>query len=223
MKSTIQVYATFDCETTGLKSRSHYYTPKGKKEPVQGNAGIIEIAICPMNGELEDLPEYNSGIISLAEDREINQGALDANGISREQIKNGKDPKEVAHEIKNYFKKLNKTANKIILCGHNIDKFDIPFFVDFLSEQSVDLSKLVNEDYTIDTMWRAREVWPEQVNYKLGTCCQTAGISLMDAHRAINDTRANKELVKYLLLGERGQRGSGEAVEENKFRKTFEF
>lgn len=224
MKSPIEIYASLDTETTGLKSRHHYYTKKGQKEETCGNAGMIEIAICPISADLQDLPEYSSGIIALADDREINQGALDANGITREQIKNGRDPKEVAKELKDYFKKLHKTASKIIICGHNLD-FDIPFITDFLEEQGIDLSKLVSDKHTFDTMWRSREVWIESENYKLGTCCKNAGVTLVDAHRALADTRATKGLVKYILQNSRGEGSSASAEtkeEEVRHRVTFE-
>jgi DNA polymerase III alpha subunit (gram-positive type) len=207
MKSNCQVFLTFDIETGGLLPEKH---------------AILEIAFCPFDNEFNELPEHTTGIIKPTS-REIDQRALDANGITREQINNGITEKEAFIKLEEYLKKLKRGKDLPIPCGHNIDKFDLPFLFLWFQEQGKDLGKYINLDYTIDTMWRSRETWTEQVNYKLGTCCQSAGISLMDAHRAINDTRANKELVKYFLLGQRGLRGSGESAKENKFRKTFEF
>lgn len=221
MKSSL-VYLVFDTETTGLKSRHHWYKKKGEKEETNGNAGLIELACCPIDNELNDLPEFDSGIISLAEDREINQGALDANGITREQIENGRDPKEVAKEFQKYVKTLSKSANKIILAGHNINDFDIPFLTDFLEEQGVDLFKLVNKSHTIDTLLWARCKWVELPNYKLGTCCEKSEVDLVDAHRAINDTRANKKLLKDFLKKLRGE-GSQKVTEEEYKRPRFQF
>lgn len=207
MKSNCQVFLVFDIETGGLVPATH---------------AILEIAFCPFDNELNDLPEYTTGIIKPNK-RTIDQRALDANGITRDQIEKGTDEKEAFLKVEASLKKLKRGKDLPIPCGHNIDKFDLPFLSLWFEEHGKDLGKYINLNHTIDTMWRSREVWTEQVNYKLGTCCQSAGISLMDAHRALNDTRANKELVKYFLLGTRGMRGAGESVEENKFRKTFEF
>ena len=207
MKSNCQVFLVFDVETGGFSEQ---------------NDALLEIAFCPFDNELNDLPEHTTGIIK-PNTRKVGQGALDANGITRDQIENGADEKESFLKVEAFLKKLKRGKDLPIPCGHNIDKFDLPFLFLWFQDHGKDLGKYINLNHTFDTMWRSREVWTEQVNYKLGTCCQTAGISLMDAHRAINDTRANKELVKYLLLGARGMRGVGESVEENKFRKTFEF
>ena len=64
----------------------------------------------------------------------------------------------------------------------------------------------------------------EQENYKLGTCCRKEGVELVNAHRALADTRANAELlIKYLQIF----RGDGVAntapVEvKSRFRETFQ-
>lgn len=46
-----------------------------------------------------------------------------------------------------------------------------------------DIDKYVK--YYIDTMHWAHISSLEQENYQLGTCCQLAGIDLVDAHRAL--------------------------------------
>lgn len=224
MKSPITVYAVFDLETTSLFSRNHTYKPKGSKDSVDGNGAVIEIAISPFDNEMSDLPEYDSGIIAVPEDRVIEQSALNVNGITRDQITKGRDPKVVGQEIKDYFKKLHKTASKIVLVGHNIDKFDIPYLIDFLDEQKVDLFKLVNSDYTVDTMWRAREKWVESEGYSLAKCLPKIGVTLTQAHRAMADTRANKLLAKHFLSSLRGE-GNATATQaepEEKHRVKFE-
>jgi DNA polymerase III epsilon subunit-like protein len=223
MKTPIEVYAVFDLETTGAHSRNHFWTPKGSNEQKQGNGAIIEIAVCPFDKNLNDLPEYNSGVMNVNSDRGINQIALDKNNITMDQIKNGRDPAEVAKEFKYYMKSLSRIGSKIVLCGQNIDKFDIPFLVDYLSEYNIDLSTLANEDYTIDTMWWARTKYVESVNYKLGTLCANENIDLQNAHRAINDTRANKDLVKKYIRNLRGEgQTSVEEKEDERFRVNFE-
>ena len=48
MKSTCQVFFVFDIETGGLKAETD---------------AILEMAACPIDNELKDLPEYTTGII----------------------------------------------------------------------------------------------------------------------------------------------------------------
>lgn len=206
MKSSIGVIVTFDLETTGLKADQHC---------------IVEIACCPFNQDLKDLEEFDSGIIKPYGDREITQGALNANGITMQQLESGVDSKIAIDKLCKYFSKLKSGRNKPILSGHNINKFDIPFLVDFFSFHKQDLSKYINLDFTIDTMWWARLKWKESVNYKLGACCENEGIELIDAHRALNDTRSNKQLVKSFIQGLKS--GSISKSKEEYKRPVFQF
>ena len=210
MKSSIGNFAVFDIETTGLKEDKH---------------AMIEIAICPFDIDLKDLPIYESGIIAMYDNREIVPKALEANGISMKQIEEGRNPAEVAKEIKSFLTKLKIGSKKAVMCGHNIDKFDIPFLDNFLSFFGVDLEKLMNFNYTIDSMWRCREIWPESENYKLGTCCSNFGIELVNGHRALADTQANKELVKSIIKRERqiSSEKVSSSVSQKRYRTAFQF
>lgn len=207
MKTSLTTYVVFDTETTGLKPE---------------NSAIIEIACCSFDQDLIDGKEYESGVMKIYGDKEINQKALDANGITREQIGNGRDPKLVAEEFCNYLKSLNKGKNKVVLCGQNSDKFDIPFVSDWLQHFNKDLESLVNTDFTIDTLWWGRIKYTELVNYKLGTLCSENGIELTNAHRAINDTRATRDLVKLFIRSLRSGSNSEKIEEAKRFRGTFE-
>lgn len=206
MKSSVQNIVVFDLETTGLSHEKNC---------------LIEIACCPLNIELQELPEFHSGIMNVYDNREITDGALNANGITRDQIARGRDPKQVLEDLCKYFESLKVGRNLPVLCGHNIDKFDIPFLDNYFSFFKKDLSKYVNFDLTIDTMWWARLMWVEQENYKLGTCCSSAKIELVNAHRAIADTRANRSLVKYFLQNMRSESGSSNP--KTRYRATFQF
>lgn len=207
MKTPINYIIVFDIETSGLSSTSN---------------SILEIACCVIDNELNDVEEYESKVMNIYDNREIQQQALQANGISMLQIENGRNPKEVLDELIKFFKKYSSGRNKPVLAGHNIDKFDIPFLANFFSVFGKDFSDFVNTDLTIDTMWWARLRRNEQENYKLGTCCSVEGIELVNAHRAVADTRSNKELVKKYLKGLRSE-GEGNSVKEKRYRKTFEF
>lgn len=206
MKSPVSYIVVFDIETSGLSAEKNC---------------MLEVACCVIDNELNDVEEYESGVMKVYDNREIQQQALQANGITMNQIENGKDPKEVLNELINLFKKYSSGRNKPVLSGHNIDHFDIPFMANFFNVFGKKFEDYVNTDLTIDTMWWARLRRNEQVNYKLGTCCEMEGIELVNAHRAISDTRSNKELVKKYLRSLRSEGDSNK--EEKRFRKTFEF
>jgi len=205
MKSSISNIVVFDLETSGLKSEEN---------------AIIEIACCPISFDLKNLKEYESGVMSVYDNRVVDKGALMANGITMSQIDSGRSSKAVIEELCQYLSDLTVGRNKPVLAGHNIDKFDIPFLQDFFETHKKDISKFVNIDFTIDTMWWARLMWPEAQNYKLGTCCESAQIELVNAHRAINDTRANRDLVKYFLNNFRSESSQ---TKQSRYRDTFEF
>jgi DNA polymerase III alpha subunit (gram-positive type) len=206
MRSSIVNYICFDLETGGLSSEKN---------------SIIEIACCGFNHDLKDVKEFESGVMQIYDNREINQEALDANKITREQIAKGVDPRETIEDLCRYFTSMKVGNSKPVLCGHNIDRFDIPFLDNCFTFFKKDLSKFVNVDFTIDTMWWARMMWAEQTNFKLGTCCEVAKIELIDAHRAISDTRANAQLVKYFLRNLKSE--SGAVAKESRSRAKFQF
>ena len=206
MKSPISSFCTLDIETTGLDHEKH---------------AILEIACCSFDSNLKDTEEFESGVMRIYDNREITQGALIANGITRDQIANGLDSKEVVEKLCQYFDRQKDGRNKPVLLGHNIDNFDIPFLLNFFEFHKKDLLKYVNTDFTIDSMWWSRVRWTEQTNFKLGTCCESAKVELINAHRAINDTRANKELVKYFIRNLRSDLSLDQ--QQSSYRKTFEF
>ena len=208
MKSPIVKYVVFDIETTGLKKDKN---------------AIIEIAACSFDQDLNDGKSYESGIMSVYDNREIEQRALDSNGITNGQIINGRDPKVVADEFYNYLKGLTAGKNKVVLCGQNSDKFDIPFLNDFFTFFDKDLSEVANSDFTIDTLWLSRVKYPELTNFKLGTLCSENGVELSNAHRAMADTKATMELIKIYIRNLRGLGNTGQ--KENKperYRNKFE-
>lgn len=204
MKTSIQRYVVLDTETGGLKASEN---------------SMLEIAMCGMDCELNDTGEYDS-LIKPYGDYKITDGALRANGLTIEKINTGKESKQVLEEMIDFLNDQRVGKNKPVICAHNAD-FDIGFLVEFFAFHNKDIEKFVNPNHTFDTMWRSRERWTELTNYKLGTCCSAAGIELVNAHRALNDTRATKELVKYFLRNVRND-STGE-IKEKRYRETFEF
>lgn len=199
-------FVVFDLETGGL---SHEKNP------------VLEVAMFVLDSNLEYGDEYDS-LIKPYGDLAIQQQALDANGIDLSIVeKIGKDVDVAVNDIIKFLQKQKSGKEKPILVGHNIDKFDIPFLDAMFTFCKKDLSKYVNDNFTIDTMWWSRICWQESPNYKLGTCIQNAGIELVNAHRAVADTKATRELLKKFL---KGLRGEGVAmVEEKRTRESFQF
>lgn len=199
-------FVTFDLETGGLKS---------------GENAVVEVCFLAIDCQLNEIKEYTTLVAPYGE-YTIQPQALTANGLTLEQIRGGKDSMTVVQEIESFLKSLKVGREKPILCGHNIDWFDIPFLDEFFKFHKKELSTLVNDKFTIDTMWWSRIMWNESVNYKLATCCENANITLANAHRASTDAKANQELVKFFLKNLRGQ-GVGSLVKEKRFREEFQF
>ena len=200
----------FDLETGGLITKA-------------GIPPVTEVAMVCLNYEdLSDGGEYSSLIKPYTGLENYNKMALEVSHITIDMLnKEGKDPESVLKEIIAFLKK-NGGKKKPILCGHNCDEFDLPIIDKFFSDFGEDISKYVESRFSIDTMWWARIGIPELANYKLGTCLENKNIDITQAHRALNDTKATKELVKGFLQGLR-QQVTVVSEEKEPFRNTFKF
>lgn len=200
-------YFVYDLETSGLK---------------HDKAAVIEIAVIILNENLNKVSEYSSDIMRIYDDRDIEQAALDHNGITRQQIEQGRDSKEVYKELIKFIKDAKITKSKLILCGQNIIKFDNPHFEDFFRVHGGDLWRHVDGGFFLDTLLLGRCKHIESENYQLGTLCKNVGISLTDAHRAMRDTRANADLIINYIRALRGE-GTGASKKEERPRVKFQF
>lgn len=172
-------------------------------------------------------------------DLDIDQKALDVNGITYAQIATGRPVKEIVKKLEEDFKNAHTNGNfrmKPILLGHNFG-FDVGFLCYIFNLCKADLGKYFdcNDDAFgnsipkfIDTQVLAKQKWandPKMTKYNLSACCQKAGIEIIDAHRAKNDVKATKELFFYLTNGLRS--GSTIATQENtkhtRLRNYFKF
>lgn len=203
-------FIVFDLETGGLRK-------KGWEPP------ITEIAMCFVDSDLQDIGEYSSLIKTYRDSSEYAPAALQASNITLDMCNTlGQEREVVLREIVSHLKKLKVGSAKPILVGHNIDAFDIPILDYFFEEAKEDISKYVETKFTIDTLWWSRLRSPELSNFKLGTVLESEQIDLTNAHRALNDTRGNKDLFIKIMQSLRGQRGSSEVITDN-FRKSFRF
>lgn len=212
-------YAVMDIETGGFSKT---------KNP------ICEICIIILNNKMKVMEKYNTLIKDYIPEGGIyTKDAENVHGITQQEIRtNGTDAKEVITHIITMFKKYTPHWTKRpILVGHNMITFDAPYVASMFEFFNKDFYKTVNT-YIADTMWIARDKWGhiEKPNHQLRTCCDEAGIELLNAHRAEADTEATMKLFKYFnsCLREEGvvklkKKEEAEAVKEVKYRDTFQF
>lgn len=200
----------FDLETGGLITKN------------DGIPVVTEVAMVCLNYEdLSDGLEYSSLVKPYAPIEKYGKKALEVSNITIDMLnKEGKEPGLIVKDLVAYLKK-NGGKKKPILCGHNCDEFDLPIIQKFFEDFGEDISEYVETRFSIDTMWWGRIGIPGLANYRLGTCLESKNIDITQAHRALNDTRATKELVKGFL---QGIRQKGVIVEEkSSFRNSFKF
>jgi len=212
MDSPYRNWISIDSETGGL--------PNGKDKKAFLDIALTEIALVSINQnlEIEDkaswlIKPYKEGLI-------YDKGAEIASGISKQMvIEQGFELPIVLKGMIDFFKK-NKVGGKLpIIFGHNFIRFDMPFIINMFEFCKEDLSKYIQPEVE-DTLKWGRMCWTESNNYKLGTCCENAGITLMDAHRALTDTCATAELMIYFQKRLRGE-GQVTITETTTTTKTF--
>jgi DNA polymerase III alpha subunit (gram-positive type) len=185
---------------------------------VSKTKGIIE------NEELSALlasSEYKD-ITKLFFDKSYSPGALEATHITKELLmKEGIQRGEAALQIEDFFKKHTEANNKPILSGHNIKKFDNPFFDAFLSLHSITLKALICETQMIDTLEWARLRWFDMPSYALGVVANELGVTLKGAHRALADTQANAQFLIKMLQSFRGEGTQKSTYTRKKYTMNF--
>ena len=208
MNTYVKYICVADTETGGLpnKSKKAFY-----------DVALCEVAIVVIDCiELKIVDEYSAIIKPYSDTCEYSEQAAAVNGLSKEYLEqNGLPVKQVYSEVKALLKKYTNSRVGAVLCGHNFQLFDVPFFEGLFAYHNDNLWDYVK--FIEDTMKLAYYRHTTQENYKLGTCCKAEGVELVDAHRALADTKANALLmVQYL----KSLRGTGEAVTAKAFKKS---
>lgn len=174
-----------DTETTGT-------------DPIKN--GIIQIAyIIYIDGQKKE--KFNLTCNVFPKD-EIEQGALDVNKITREQIAKYPEPSVVYNVLVNTFNKyINKydKQDKFFVGGCNT-KFDVEFLYNFFKKNGDNFFfsyihpshfDVLNLAMMVEMKCKKRIFKP---NYKLGTICKCMGIKLENAHDAMADIVATREV-----------------------------
>jgi len=206
-------YICFDIETGGLDEN---------KNP------ITEFAMIVYNCETFEEKFRFETFVKPYDNLLLEEAALKHTGINREMLKDGIEIEELVNLLVEVFKTFTygsaRFKYKPVMVGHNISKFDIPFLEYAFNRQKMNLHEFI-EHYKEDTLFLGRTKWVGKMNkFNLGACCKAAGIELVDAHRAMNDVEANKQLHEYLVKTLR-QSGNFIASQNNeeRTRKTFQF
>ena len=177
--------------------------------------------------DMKIVDEYDV-IIKPYVDKYVWQPQAEAtHGLSQDHLfKNGVDIKEAYRGYASILSKYKNPKVGAVLCGHNFQGFDIPFIEEMFKWNKDDLYNYVR--WVEDTQKMAYYRAIEQENYKLGTCCRLEGVELVDAHRALVDTRANAQLMLKYIEHMRGTGGSSPVAaisstrKESRFRERFQ-
>jgi DNA polymerase-3 subunit epsilon len=184
-------YCFIDVETTGTDFTNH---------------GIIQIAgiLCRQRkAKLFDEVEFNFKVAPFPEDI-IELDALSVTGLSQEEIQSFEKPKSVHSKLTNllgtYCDKFDK-KDKMFFLGYNaqfdsnflrrwFDKVGDKYFGSWFWNPPVDIMSLAAVHLL--------DVRNEMADFKLATVAKWLNIDLNNAHDALADVRATKEL--FLLV-----------------------
>lgn len=138
---------------------------------------------------------------------DISEKALEVTGMTLDIINSYQEPKEAMEELESIFEKYCSKFDrndKYILVGQNI-KFDFQKLYEFYSRLGNKyLGSWINFKLLFDTLaviqaLQLVDKLPILENNKLITWCNFFGIKLENAHDALADIRATRELAKVLI------------------------
>lgn len=219
--NNVNHFICLDFETGGLSP---------KKNP------ITQIALKGFSAhDFSEICEYTC-YVKPYDNLALEEAALKATGIMYLDIMNGVDISEC---MKNFVtevekvKQMSSRTHKPILIGHNIG-FDIGFLLYAAEKTKTDLSKYLDGKIDhkgnfypsyMDTLLMCRTLWANDTTiskFNLTSCCRKAQLEEFDAHSAMNDVIATKELFLYLLKRMRSFNSEDEQ-KETRFRDVFQY
>lgn len=119
-------------------------------------------------------------------DRILPEFITNLTGITDEMLQTGKMPDIVLNEFVDF-------VGTNVIIGHNVN-FDLGFLINKCKKY---LNYNLSNDY-IDTLYMARRLVPNSVNYKLGTLAKLFNISYAGAHRGLKDVEITYEVYNNL-------------------------
>jgi len=187
----------FDCETTGVDPHRN---------------GLIQIAALV---EIDDVVQDEINLFLRPGDIDkIEQDALDIHGYTELEIREFPEPEvsmaELQTRLAKYVDKFNK-FDKFVMAGYFV-RFDM----DFLRALFVKLGDRYFGSWFFSVTYDVQSLIAERIvrgfrapNYKLETMCRQFGIEI-DAHDALSDIKATRNLDRILKGGQRENDGKGE-------------
>ena len=212
-----QVFLACDTETGGL--------PSTKNGTVAfDDVALTEIAIVAIdNVSLKVIDKAGWLIKPYKEDLEYNPFAAKVSGITKQMCEDeGEDVKEVHKQIKKFIRKHCKGTEKGYFVGQKFIEFDIPFMENFFKHCKDDFWKYCEKDVK-DTMFRSREIWPNENKHNLNIICERLGISYVEAHRALPDTEMTAKVWIEMIKLQRGVNGTKKEDGEKEEAKRVNF
>ena len=175
----------YDLETTGL-TKEH---------------GIVEIGgLIDIDGEIIETFNFK---VKPFEDDLIDEKALEVTNLTREEIETFEDPLVVKDKLLEIFDKyINKfkKSDKFITFGFNNRVFDFPMLINWFNKcDEKYLGSYISYKQKFDTLaflenMRIMKLLPHSTNTKLGEVCEEYGVDLKNAHSALDDIIATREL-----------------------------
>lgn len=216
MKTASKYVICYDFESGGLPS---------KEKPAFLAIPLVESSMVVVDMESLEICEEKSHMFEYGykEGLEYQSQAEAVHGISKAiQDANGIPLKTIYKEVCEIFKKYKNPRQGITLVGHNACQFDFPFFKNFFEYMGGNIYDHVK--FQLDTMQIAHMAALEQTDYKLHTCCAAHNIDLVNAHRALDDTRATAQLFIEFVKRLRGEGLSITEIKEEtvRYREKFQ-
>jgi len=198
----------FDFETGGLDKKNNLHSQV---------VPVTEFACVGINGvTLEEVIKYDNLVKPYSDTLQYQAQAAQITGITKEKCQREGIPlKQLVEDICTVFTELQELSSKTfkpIICAHN-SGYDVPFLQDIFARCKVDLSKYIqgyNDNlgnftpYHIDTIAMAKLLWGDvtdtDTKFGLEPCLMKAGLEISDSHRALNDTLALTDLLRYMIV-----------------------
>lgn len=201
-------YIVFDCETGGLDPKAN---------PITQYAAVILDGIT-----LKEKDRFET-YIKLYGDLVIEKDAIKHTMVSMADVNNGMKIADFVAAVTKWWNGYiavtkSRDAGRLVAVGHNVP-FDIGFVNAALRHvnRSDSIYKYIQPNF-IDTYALGKMTWgltgKEKLN--LTACCGYAGITLKDAHGAMNDVEATAELFRYFVKKMRSKAGKKNSSGESK-------
>lgn len=210
-------YIVLDTETGGLSATDN---------------PITEIALISLKaGSLKEMNRFET-FVKPYNDLIITDEALKKSRVSMKQIEQGMEYKKLYKFLIEFFNqtttvKSRGNRDRPICVGHNV-AFDMDFLEVLFYLNNDDLYKYVHKQ-TICTFSEGKQMWEnsfksnDENGLKLADCCKRAGIKLVDAHGAMNDTVATSKLFKFFYSIKSSDTNKTTVVQTEKEQKTRNF